>query len=790
MTFLNFILLGGSAAMFAPLIIHLLNRSRFRTVDWGAMHLLESALKINSRRIQWRALLLLMLRMLIPALLALCLARPVLTAWRTAGTGPSSVVLVIDNSLSMEAAAESPSSSSAASSDKRSSAGASVFDAAVAAASELIRESGSATELSIIAAGGGPVNQASGASFDTKRALQRVSSIEPGAGSVPWVDTLAEGLAQLDRSQQLRRRLIVLSDFQQSEWERIPTDALSALHPADSETRPTEITFIPIAAKNRENLSIHIDTSAGSTVTAKGQTLEVRAVVRNHGETKVSGVPVVFAVDDTTLASKNVDVGGKSQVYLVFKCMLDAVGSHVIRLSMDETAARAAAGETPASVIRTDDTALWSVDVIEPIEAVIVDALGPDSQELRDSIFLQFALAPYAVSVASAAVEETTAGLAEATAGIDPIRCRLIEPKNLDQRELNQLQVVALADIKQLDNQTAQRLTDFVTAGGTLMLFPGASSDIEWLNKTWGVTAKVPLLAHDFDRQETVKGTDRKELKIAVETFNHPALALFNRSSNGRLDTVDFNTWFQIKPREPAKSDGADAVKDANKESSATQKFSTLLSLENGDPLLMERIVGRGRVLQWTVSCGDKWSNLPLREVVVPLMQQLVMQSAVSGSPRLNLETGSTLTVTAHKKEAAASASKDKEKLKPIAEVLAATKAKYRLELGEADDRYAANFERTQFPGVYAVSGVRSDALQYTVSAPDSESDPTPLDDVQLETIAQRLGAEIHRSVSDYREAEQIKLTGREVFRWLLIGLVIALFVELFLQQSLTRPSP
>ncbi len=56
MMFLNAILLAGAAAFAVPLIIHLLNRSKFKTMDWGAMIFLDDALKVNTRRIQWQTL--------------------------------------------------------------------------------------------------------------------------------------------------------------------------------------------------------------------------------------------------------------------------------------------------------------------------------------------------------------------------------------------------------------------------------------------------------------------------------------------------------------------------------------------------------------------------------------------------------------------------------------------------------------------------------------------------------------------------------------------------------------
>ena len=104
MTFLNIILLGGLAAASIPIIIHLINRNRFRIINWGAMHLLDAALKENTRRLQLEQLLLLLVRIMIPTLLALALARPVMKGIEAlVGSAKSSQVILLDNSYSMEA---------------------------------------------------------------------------------------------------------------------------------------------------------------------------------------------------------------------------------------------------------------------------------------------------------------------------------------------------------------------------------------------------------------------------------------------------------------------------------------------------------------------------------------------------------------------------------------------------------------------------------------------------------------------------------------------------------------
>ena len=81
MNFLNIGLAFGAAAVVIPLLIHIFNRSRFKVVTWGAMHLLESVLRVNRRQVQLEQIILLIIRCAIPILLALCLARMVVTDW-------------------------------------------------------------------------------------------------------------------------------------------------------------------------------------------------------------------------------------------------------------------------------------------------------------------------------------------------------------------------------------------------------------------------------------------------------------------------------------------------------------------------------------------------------------------------------------------------------------------------------------------------------------------------------------------------------------------------------------
>ena len=100
--FLNPFMLAGLSAVSIPIIIHLLNRRKFERVVWAAMRFVRLSVEKNQRRIKVEDMLLLILRCLLLALLALALARPVLRAAVGAmGFSKVTAVIVLDNSYSI-----------------------------------------------------------------------------------------------------------------------------------------------------------------------------------------------------------------------------------------------------------------------------------------------------------------------------------------------------------------------------------------------------------------------------------------------------------------------------------------------------------------------------------------------------------------------------------------------------------------------------------------------------------------------------------------------------------------
>ena len=88
-----------------PIILHLLNRRTLRRMEWAAMEFLLAALRRTRRKLRLEHLILLLLRIAMMVLLALFLARPMLSdteySWLAGVLKNEEKIFILDDSLSM-----------------------------------------------------------------------------------------------------------------------------------------------------------------------------------------------------------------------------------------------------------------------------------------------------------------------------------------------------------------------------------------------------------------------------------------------------------------------------------------------------------------------------------------------------------------------------------------------------------------------------------------------------------------------------------------------------------------
>ena len=159
--------LAGAACAAGPVIIHLLNRRRHRTVQWAAMEFLQEAVRRSRRMLRLRDLLLLALRVAAVLLFGLALARPYWTSGAGAldVTQPLHAILLIDNSMSMA----------------YQTLGASALDRAKQRAREFVDQLPHGSKISIVPLCGMPGGfraDAFSASADALRMLERIPVVD------------------------------------------------------------------------------------------------------------------------------------------------------------------------------------------------------------------------------------------------------------------------------------------------------------------------------------------------------------------------------------------------------------------------------------------------------------------------------------------------------------------------------------------------------------------------------------------------------------------------------------
>src|SRR5690606_5502250 len=104
MTFLQPFILWGLPLVLLPVIIHLINRMRYRRQPWAAMRFLLSATRASTSHAKLRQFLVLLFRTLAVLALILFLARPLAGGWMgwMLSPAPDVVLVLLDRSASME----------------------------------------------------------------------------------------------------------------------------------------------------------------------------------------------------------------------------------------------------------------------------------------------------------------------------------------------------------------------------------------------------------------------------------------------------------------------------------------------------------------------------------------------------------------------------------------------------------------------------------------------------------------------------------------------------------------
>lgn len=592
MTFLNIALLAGAAAFLIPLLIHLLNKRKVVTVRWGAMHLLHEVIRQRKRKMKIEQLLLLLTRVCIPIILALCLARPVLTALRSLGLGSSSLIVMLDDSFSMRAPAE-----------KSATPGATVADAARADLQQITEALPSGSAAQVVLTGGTPRRLLDQPTTALDILPKKLSELPSMSGPVSANDAFQAATSALKDAPTAAREVVIVSDFQSADWKAIADGAaLPALENLSKQEPRPQITFYRIGSDLAENLSI-ASADLSALVAAETQPIGLRVRIKNHGKRPWQDIPVHLEADGARLRTARVSLAPEGEAVLSFTHAFDKVGDHALSVRLE--------GDS-----FSDDNAFHSiVQVRNQLNVLLIDG-KPSSVPLEGATdFLELALTPHTAAANSLK---------------DLIRTRTVDARRLRPDDFKQTEVIILANVDKLQGRSLTDLVQFVQNGGGLLIFAGPDCDITWYNRELFKNG-TGLLPAAITGQARAEAADAPA-HLLMQRLTHPSVLYFNDTRGGRLQDAEFRHWFEFA----ANSD-------------AQQQTQRILNLDRNVPLLIEKKLGQGRVIAAATTANAEWSNLPLQPFFVPLMQRLTTYLATEGSAPAWQLVGSTIRVNLEK---------------------------------------------------------------------------------------------------------------------------------------------
>lgn len=278
MTFLNPLLLLGLAAAAVPVLLHLFQRRAPRTATFPNVALLKALQAQTVRRSRLRDWLLLALRVLALAALALAFARPRLdNALAGLGGKPASVVVVIDNSLSAS----------------RTQPGGTPLDRAKTTADALLDALAPSDEVFVL-----PVALPPGTPpappIPPGAARDAVAALKPAPGAPPLTHALERAAALLDGARYASKEVYVLSDLQastlvDSSAGRIPLTNGRVVLLGTAEGGPVPNVAVTDAQVATRTLEL-------------GQPLDVQAVVQGFGDGLPASASLSLRNGETRLA--------------------------------------------------------------------------------------------------------------------------------------------------------------------------------------------------------------------------------------------------------------------------------------------------------------------------------------------------------------------------------------------------------------------------------------------------------------------------------------------------------
>lgn len=578
MTFLAPLLAGLAALGAVPVLIWLLNRNRYKVVEWPALEFLLATVQKSSRRLQLRELLLLILRTMAVVLMALALARPTIApgGLQLLGLrGGVQAVIVLDHSLSMAGRDGN---------DTR-------LQAAKERAQELVAKLPRGSAAALVLMSDVAAAEIAEPSQDLAYVAQAIAAAPQSDGGSSVQAGVARALEIL-RDANGRREIYLVTDLQAVGWPARDDRAWAATVQELARPGAPTLVLADVAAAGA-GAGVQVERfGAGDDLVTTDAPTTFTALLRNRSGVPATDVAVELWTDG---ASGELRKAASTVVE-----RLDQTAEVALEARLEPGLRRVQVRITPDRT-PADDQRQVVIEALDKVRVLVVD--GAEGARGSGARFIGAALSPQA-----AAIQPDAEGAA------DLFRVDVIAPAQFATVDLAPYQAVVVSDVAAPPPGIAAALRGWIAGGRGVILLPGGRADSQAWNA--GLAGIAPATLGGAP-QDLVDTTGARGQGLATTRLIHPIVSFFAAAeSQPFLAQPRFWKAYRLAP-----VPGAEVV----------------VPFADGQPALVERPIGRGSVLMAAFPCDKAWTDLPLRPAFLMLMRRAVQHVALGNRPRLSV---------------------------------------------------------------------------------------------------------------------------------------------------------
>jgi len=721
--FLNGILLWGTALCAVPVIIHLLNKQRFRPVQWAAMEFLINAIQKNARRVQIRDIIMLIIRTLAVLCLALALARPTVAGKGILGAGmKTGAVILLDNSLSMG----------------YNNGRETRFDAAKRLAKQVIsqldRDSWCALYTfndDVRAPLGDPTTN-----LDyLEQEIERSVLMSDGATNVEKALQKTKLLFDSHKEfQNANREIYVITDMQSRPWST--REVSTNFKPLLSELSQKAAVFVINAGDAASDNAALVDLTPTDTLATVDMPIAFVAKVKNFGQNDLKGVSVDVFInptgkDDKPLQRLALDIPSGETASVTFEAKFPNGGDQRVEVRLADDR------------LMNDNRRFCVVEIIEESRVLLVDGREhSDDPQSNETGFLKFALSP----VDPENPEKQSSVVTET-----------VSAARMGDRNLLNYQAVVISNVARIPQPTIAVLERQVRAGMGLMIFLGDQTDEVFFNQQMGEGGAklLPAKVGSLWGEDPIQQKQVPNYSFATDKLSHPIMSEFNNPDFGAefLSAVKVHKGLDMDP-----------LKDDN--------VRVVAWLNNGKPAIVEKKIGSGYVFMFAFPPTTAWGNLPTQPAFTILMLRSINMLTLGNRPAKNMP----VTTPIHGVVSVA----DQNTNVRITPPPPLQKKETRPEL-TTDGRAAFDYNETERAGFYDIVLDRTPKVQMVYALNPNSEIESNLDVVLPASIKQNFPEFDFTFVAksdDFQKALSAERRGTELWPWLIGAVFILLALE------------